>query len=239
MKEQIDLLIELQDIYIAIDALTAKRVDLPQALQRIGEELELLEKELQEDSERVEALKSDHRDKETALKNNAEQVKKAKGRLLEVKTNKEYEATLKEIDVIQAKNEEIEDEIIRLFDAIDSAGEILKIRQDAANERRAGCEKEMRKMKEELESIDSELAKVQQKRDAVRSRTNAGVLKKFDMIKNRKSGKAIVPVWKAVCYGCHMNIPPQMYNELQRNDHLVLCPHCERIIYWENRGTDA
>ncbi|MDI6616221.1 MAG: hypothetical protein QME27_05865, partial [Syntrophaceae bacterium] len=150
MKEQIDLLIELQDIYIAIDALTAKRVDLPQALQRIGEELELLEKELQEDSERVEALKSDHRDKETALKNNAEQVKKAKGRLLEVKTNKEYEATLKEIDVIQAKNGEIEDEIIRLFDAIDSAGEILKIRQNAANERRDACEEEMREMKEEL-----------------------------------------------------------------------------------------
>jgi len=239
LKEQIDLLIELQDIYNAIDTLTAKRVDLPQALQRIGEELECLKRELQEDEDRAGALKADHKNKETALKNNAEQIKKAKGRLLEVKTNKEYEATLKEIDAIQAKSGEIEDEIIRMLDAIDSAGEIVKLRRNATNERRAACEEEMRKMKEELESIDSELAKVQQKRDAVRSRTNTGVLKKFDMIKNRKSGKAIVPVWKAVCYGCHMNIPPQMYNELQRNDHLVLCPHCERIIYWENRGTDA
>ena len=45
-------------------------------------------------------------------------------------------------------------------------------------------------------------------------------------------GTAVAGVNDAVCQGCHLNIPPQMYNELQRCDSLKFCPHCQRIIYW-------
>ena len=35
------------------------------------------------------------------------------------------------------------------------------------------------------------------------------------------------------CQGCNMNIPPQLYNILQRGDAIELCPNCNRIIYWD------
>ena len=229
-------MIELQNINGEIDTLTAKRVNLPQDIQRLGEELEDIEKELNEDEQKVEALKADHKAQETALKNSVEQVKKSKGRLFDVKSNKEYEALLKEIESIQAKNSSTEDEILRMLEAIDSAGEILKRRAAETAERRSMCEEEIRQMENDLNSIDSELEKAHHRRDDVRSKTDKRILKKFDMIRSRKGGIVIVPVWKAVCHGCHMNIPPQMYNELQRNDRLVMCPHCDRIIYWEDRN---
>jgi len=58
----------------------------------------------------------------------------------------------------------------------------------------------------------------------------------FDaMVKAKKAdGIAIVPVFATVCRGCNVNIPPQMYNELQRVDRLKNCPNCERIIYWDD-----
>jgi len=239
LKEQIFLLIELQKITFEMDKLTAGRVDLPQEINRIGEKLESIERELAEDEQRVEMLRADHKVKETALKNGIENAKKAKGRLLEVKTNKEYEAILKEIDAIHEKNSAVEDEIIHILEQIDGAGERLNVKESETAGHRSTCENEMRKMEEELNSIGSELEKVLKRRDEVRSRTKTSLLKKFDMIKGRKNGRAVVPVWKAVCYGCHMNIPPQMYNELQRHDKLMLCPHCERIIYWEDRNADV
>ena len=239
LKEQILLLIELQEITLEIDKLTAGRVDLPQKISRLGEELEGIERELNENEQRVETLKADHKAKETALKNNIESARKAKGRLLEVKTNKEYEAILKEIDSIHEKNGAVEDKIIQILEAIDRAGEDLQVKNGEATRRRSTCKTEMQKLQKELNSIGSEHEKLMKKMDTVRSKTKAGVLKKFDIIKDRKGARAVVPVWKAVCSGCHMNIPPQMYNELQRNDKLMLCPHCERIIYWEDRNADA
>lgn len=238
LKEQIRLLIELQNVNIEIDSLTAKRVNLPQEIQRLGEKLENIERDLQGDEQRVESLKADHKAKETALKNGIEQVKKAKGRLLEVKTNKEYEALLKEIETLEAKNSAIEDEIIHMLEEIDGVSAILKIREDDTAKRRSAYETEIRAMEEELSSIDSALEKVMNRRNEVRSKTDLNVLKKFDMVKARKSGLTVVPVWKAVCSGCYMNIPAQMYNELQRNDTLMLCPHCDRIIYWEDKNGD-
>ena len=47
---------------------------------------------------------------------------------------------------------------------------------------------------------------------------------------------AIVDVKMQVCQGCNMNIPPQMYNELQRGISLKYCPSCERIIYWQDEN---
>lgn len=239
MKEQILFLVELQNTNFEINGLMLRKVDLPKEITRVGEELEAVERELEESGQRLNKLKTDYKTKETVLKNGIENLKKAKSRLLEVKTNKEYEATLKEIDTINEKNSGIEDEIIHMLEEVDRAGEDLKTREGEAVSRRAKCENEMRKRKEEQESIGSTLENVLKKRDRVRSKIKANLLKRFDVIKDRKNGRTVVSVWKEVCSGCYMNIPPQMYNELQRNERLMLCPHCGRIIYWEDRDSNA
>jgi hypothetical protein len=44
---------------------------------------------------------------------------------------------------------------------------------------------------------------------------------------------AVVSVRNGTCQGCNMNIPPQLYNVLQRGQTIETCPSCHRIIYWE------
>ena len=239
LKEQILFLVELQNIDLEMEKLLLKKGDLPKEINRLDEELEAGEREMEEGEQRLDKLKDDHKAKETAMKNSVENSKKAKGRLLGVKTNKEYEAILKEIDAINEKSSGIEDEIIHILEEIDKVSESLKVKESEAASCRSRCENVKRRLEKDLDSIGSELEGVLKKRDRVRSGIKATFLKKFDAIKNRKNGRAVVPVWKEICSGCHMNIPPQMYNELQRNDKLMLCPHCERIIYWEDRNTDA
>ena len=239
LKEQILLLVELQNVDNEMEELLLKKVDLPAGIASLDEELEAIAEKLREGEQRLDNLKADHKAKETILRNGIENTKKAKSRLLEVKTNKEYEATLKEIDVISEKSSEIEDEILHLLVEIDNVSEELKANEAQGKTRRAGCETGKKKLKKELDSIGAALDGVLKKREAIRSEIKAKFLKKFDALKNLKNGRAVVPVWKEVCYGCHMNIPPQMYNELQRNESLMSCPHCERMIYWESRDDDV
>ncbi len=64
------------------------------------------------------------------------------------------------------------------------------------------------------------------------------IINTYNTIKDTIGGIPVAAVSNAVCQGCHMNIPAQMYNELQRADSIKKCPHCQRIIYWkqdENR----
>jgi len=208
LKEQILFLVELQNINFEIDELMLRNVDLPKEIARLDEESEAIEREMEESGQRLDKLKTDYKTKETALKNGVENLKKAKSRLLEVKTNKEYEATLKEIDTINEKNSGIEDEIIHMLEEVDKAGEDLKTKESETAGRRTKREDEMKKMKKEQESIGSTLENILKKRDSVRSGIKANLLKRFDVIKDRKNGRTVVSVWKEVCSGCYMNIPP-------------------------------
>ncbi|MBW2644346.1 MAG: hypothetical protein JRC89_13545 [Deltaproteobacteria bacterium] len=46
-----------------------------------------------------------------------------------------------------------------------------------------------------------------------------------------RSGIAEKIVKDALCYGCNVNLPPQLYNELFLGNSLKFCPNCQRIIY--------
>ena len=85
----------------------------------------------------------------------------------------------------------------------------------------------------------SKMAEVQKKIDALqvtRDKVAAGIrpdyLKRYGAIRMRR-GLAVATVRNGTCLGCNMNVPPQLYNTLQRGNTLETCPYCHRIIYWE------
>ena len=55
----------------------------------------------------------------------------------------------------------------------------------------------------------------------------------YVQVKRMVKNLAVVPVLQSVCQGCHRKIPPQMFIELQRSDQLKFCPHCDRLIFWD------
>ena len=69
-------------------------------------------------------------------------------------------------------------------------------------------------------------------RDKLAKDVRPDVLKRYSNIRMRR-GLAVVSVRNGTCQGCNMNIPPQLYNVLQRGQTVETCPSCHRIIYWE------
>ena len=86
-------------------------------------------------------------------------------------------------------------------------------------------------IKQEAEQGKKKLAELEADRQGVCSKLEPDLLKKYLMIKEQnQGGPAVVPVKDAVCYGCNVNLPPQLYNELHRCETLKFCPNCQRII---------
>ena len=235
MKQQVDLLVELQQIDSERKRIETKKHDLPVELERLKTTLRDFEEKVEEERKKIEDLYERHRLKENELKKGNETLKKTKSRLFEVKTNKEYQALLKEIEVVNGRNDELESEIINVLEAIDTVKEQLEQEEKEYTVFRSECESDIGKIEEELNSIDSVLITIQKKYGDVKELIHADHLRRYDIIKQKRNNRAVVPVWKEICGGCHMNIPPQMYNNLQKYEELMLCPHCNRIIYWDNR----
>jgi len=237
LKEQISLLIQLQKADSEIADMRARKKALPEAKESLDATLKTFEDAVEAERQRLDDLNKTHRAKESQLNEGAEKIKKTKSRLLEVKTNKEYDAALKEIDAIGLKNSHIEDEIIYILDDIEQAKENLGIQEKELADYRAIYDRQRSTIESELGSIDSVLDDMITRCDTIRSQIKDDLIKKYDILKAKRNGYAVVPVWKEVCGGCHMNLPPQLYNELQKPERLMLCPNCNRIIYWEDRGS--
>jgi predicted nucleic acid-binding Zn-ribbon protein len=239
LKRQITLLVERQRIDSEIRRLSFKKKELPDLISRQDEEFQARSHGVEETKQALDASVKAHRDKETELKDGIDRLRKTKDRLLEVKTNKEYQAMLKEIETIEQKNSEFEDEILTLLEKMDIFKKELRDREKTLDEYRKHYERERKKTEEELGSLDREILTRQKNLQDLSSEIERDLAKKYEMIKKRQNGLAVVPVVKGVCTGCHLNIPPQLYNELRKSDQVLSCPYCNRIIYWDEKNANG
>ena len=61
----------------------------------------------------------------------------------------------------------------------------------------------------------------------------AALLKRYELLRSRRNGQALAGVTDGVCKGCFMNIPPQLFIELQKEEEMLSCPSCNRIMFHE------
>jgi predicted nucleic acid-binding Zn-ribbon protein len=232
MKEQIKVLVRLQH-------LDAETVRIKSTLKNVSRKLEKLDSSLKEieqtikDQESVfNELKKQYRDYESDVKINLAKNKKSQEKLRSVKTNKEYQSLLKEIDDVKSKNSLIEDKMIECLDRMDETENIIAKKKDEYLQfsdriisEKKGIEHEAGIDKEKLNDLDLD-------RKNVSDLIDSQLLKTYLVIKEQhQGGLAVVPVKDAVCHGCNVNLPPQLYNELFRYNSLKFCPNCQRIIY--------
>ncbi len=235
MKKQLSYLVELQKVDLEIGNITVQQKEIPEKIAEMDKEYEALSLGMEENRIKLDELHRRHKDKEEKLKKGIDTLKKTKERLSEVKTNKEYQAILKEIEVLEKKNSEIEDEVIAALEEIDQLKVSLKAKEKDFDAYKSRYETEKKKMEEKIKKLDVDLSDCQQGSSGIRKQIRKELLKKYETIKGARNGLAVVSAWKEVCGGCHMNIPPQLYIELQRSTDLLSCPNCNRIIYWYNQ----
>jgi predicted nucleic acid-binding Zn-ribbon protein len=221
-------------------------------LQQFEDDISRIEKELAEVDDRIGALESELTEYEEKVARNAQtldelrkayrsdesevqmiesQIVKSQEKLGAVKTNKEYQSTLKEIDDLKTKTSQIEDRMLDILDQIESAEQLG--RQDEADlaEVKIQVEEKQDQIRSHSQQQRKILAGRLQERDAVLEHLDANTKAHYKRVKRQGGGIAIAAVIDAVCQVCRMNIPPQLFNELMRMDDMLMCPNCQRIIY--------
>ena len=236
MRKQLARLIELQKIESAAGKIHAKRKNLPVQMEMLEEEFNLFCASTETQREQMEIARKRRQEKDAQLRSGQENLKRTRERLFEVKNNKEYQSMLKEIEIFEGKNSRMEDEIISVLDELEHLETALKAKEEELAVRRQHYEQEGKKIEEEMNSLAGELDGCARQSEEVKKEIPAELLRKYEQIKGARQGVAVVAVWKEVCDGCHMSLPPQLYNELQKTTALITCPNCSRIIYWENRN---
>jgi len=234
VKGQMDLLVELQDRDQALNQLR-KEIRLgPKRIEKLGRQVETLEEDLEVYKGRIQDIQKAQRQLESEVEDSNAHIGKSKGRLLTIKSNKEYQALLKEIEKGEKARREKEDKVLACMEEIEGLKQLLKEKGEDLSARREEFEDEKKTIEAKVGQAQEQLSEEEKHRAEIVAGIDSDLLKRYERIEKRSGGLAVVFVENTTCSGCHLNIPPQMYNELQRRDSLKFCPNCERIIYWRN-----
>jgi hypothetical protein len=233
MNEQLTLLIQLQEIDARIRSLQEQKNRIPGQLAEIEQRVQANKAGLDKAREALEAAQKAKRDRDRDLEEGGTKVEKLKGRSSEIKTNKEYTALLKEIETAEQENKAIEDEILKFMEAIDAAAAEIKNAEQRAVEEGAAAEAERKQLDENAAVVDSALTEVERSRSDLLPRVTEEVAAEYQRLVVPKGGKVVVETRNESCSGCFMSIPPQLFVNVKKNDQILSCPHCHRILYYK------
>ena len=150
----------------------------------------------------------------------------------EIKTNKEYHAALKEVAQTKKAITDIESTLLQLMGQIEERIKELATLEKEVIDKKPPIEQQIKEKKGQISVLEQQVGDKVAEHNKKEKELPEGILKKYKTIKARLS-PAVAPAGHGVCLECNMNIPPQLYLELQKFKQVISCPRCHRILYLE------
>jgi len=220
-REKTVLVEELEAEVAELESQLARQRELTQATRAERDQVEARRREL-----------------EAQLYDEEAKMKDRRMRLNRVRNEKELGALRREIELSKEANQQIEEEVLRLLESVEALNTAAAEAERALAEIEGHAVTKTAEQRARIEQVRLEVASEHENRARMAAALDTTLLQKYEQIFKRRGGTAVVEVRGGTCLGCHMHLPPQFFNELQRSRDVRLCPNCHRILFWRPERLD-
>jgi predicted nucleic acid-binding Zn-ribbon protein len=232
MNPRLERMIQLQRVESELKRAQAGQAEIP---KRKAE----LEAELAKDRSHLDAARASLAETQKARKSHEGSLQdlevkrsKYKGQLMEVKTNKEYTAMLHEIEAVEREIRQIEDQILAEMEKAESLTGAVKSEEVAFKAREEHHRADVRGLDDKGRALAADVARLGAERDQVAHALDEDTLDLFQRVAHLR-GTAMAEARDGMCQVCHVKLRLQMFSDLKRNEEIMQCPACNRILYYE------
>jgi predicted nucleic acid-binding Zn-ribbon protein len=232
MNADLEHVIALQRIDSSIHDAEHRLADEPSRLAALDSRLDGARQEVTRAKEAIAANQAARRDLEKELAVHQGRLSKFREQAMAVKTNQEYHAIQHEISFAQNEIKTHEDRMLeRMMEADDLSG-ALKIAETNLATTQKAVEADKRAITVEHDELRARVETLKSERGAVVASLPANVLSLFDLVSKRRNGVAVAEAKDGICTICHVRLRPQVFNTVRRNEAVIQCDSCQRILYF-------
>jgi uncharacterized protein len=230
MHADLDRLIRLQQIDLFSENARHRIADHPNVVQGLDARLASATAALEAARTKVADNQANRRAVEKDLAMINARLSKFKDQLMEVKTNKEYTAMLKEIEAAQTELRRLEDRLLERMLEADDLAAVLKNAEGRLTADKGGIAAERKQLEEEMLRLQRELDDAVSSRAQVVADLSPAALATYETVRSRR-GTAVAEVRGGYCSACHVRLRPQVANELRKQETIFQCESCQRFLY--------
>ena len=158
-------------------------------------------------------------------------LSKFREQAMAVKTNQEYHAIQHEMTFAQSEIKGREDQILELMVQADELTADVKSADAALASEQKAVEGERQSLASELSAMRAALERIAAERKTLVAGIPPQLLAIFDQVSRRRGGVAVAEARDGICTICHVRLRPQVFNTILRNDDIMQCDHCQRILF--------
>lgn len=232
MHADLERLIALQHLDSSIHDAERQLSDEPARLAGLDTRLDEARQvvaNVKDRSARNQALRRDI-DKDIALHQG--RLSKFRDQAMAVKTNQEYHAIQHEIAFAQTEIKKHEDRMLEQM----MEGDEIAAASKAADAQLAATQQSVQAEKKEIaaahERLRASLDDLKRQRLALVASMPRDAIAVFDLVSRRRNGVALAEAKDGICTVCHVRLRPQVFNTVRRNEAVIQCDSCQRILYF-------
>jgi predicted nucleic acid-binding Zn-ribbon protein len=230
LKEQLQLLEQLQNIDNQIDVHESNLARLPLEIQDIARNLVVIRRDISEAGTKTAAIEKELRRKEQELATEQEKIKRSERRLLGIKNQKEYNALSREVKLGKKVAGEIEDAVLEFMNELESIKRVCERKEKEYAE----FESTLLARKAEAEQLTAQaneaLVSLKEDREKIVAQLDSDFLKRYSIVRKAR-GSAVAEMQGGSCTACHMAVPPQLNIRILKQEEMITCPNCHRILF--------
>lgn len=232
MNGDLELLLKLQNIDYDLGELERSKEYIPDMMENLKREINDSERKLKDTSDALTEAKVEQKEVDLELQQKQGKLKVLQERMMAIKTNREYDALVSEIDQIKARINDLEGREITLMEAIEQYEKDLGgLDSQVAGVRKINSE-QISSLQAQIDSVGSKIRDKEQERRQLVGKVGQRALRAYDRIRRGKGGAAVVAVKKRACGACYKALPPQVIQEIRLGERIITCDSCGRMLIW-------
>lgn len=232
MVEDLKMVVQLQDLDNRIRELQHEVAALPRHIAQIEKTLEAHMRRLEAGQAALAANQRERKQLEGKIQEQEQTVSKLKNQMLEAKTNEQYTAFKHEIDYCENEIRKCEDRILDRMGESEPLEQNLKAAEAALAKEKQQVEREKTVTRERTATDRQLLDEVQRRRAGLVSGLAPSVYSAYEQLRRTRKGIAVAEAADGRCMACHMTMRLQFLQDLRRQDAVMFCESCGRILYY-------
>ena len=231
MNQDLKQLIRLQAIDLAVQELRTRIDKFPGISKALDEKLRCAQAALESAKERAKSNQGNRKKLESEISSIESKISKYRDQMMAVKTNDEYRALQHEIEHAQNAIRKIEDDILNLMMDAESSQVDIKAAETRLKDDQQKVDQERKQLTEQNQHDLSALESYLKERKGIETSISSDLLPRYERVRKARAGIAVAAARNEVCEICQVRIRPQVFQEIRRNDQIIACDACQRILY--------
>ncbi|MBI5267026.1 MAG: hypothetical protein HY851_07315 [candidate division Zixibacteria bacterium] len=234
MQRDLEMLLKLQVIDYDLGELERSKEYLPDMMENLNREIQEATRKLTETTQQISEAKVRQKHLELEVKAKEGELAKYQQQMMSIKTNKEYDALVAEIDAIKGAISARETELLETMNLLTNLEKEIVTVQEREAQIRENNSRQLQILQEKIDSIGSKVSGKILTRQEIVAAISRPILSTYERVRKGKGGRVVVNVRKRACSSCFKALTPKKVQEIKRGDQITACDNCGSLLYWDD-----